>query len=61
MEQQELRSLGVWDEVATIELFTLEKAVAEGKWEPEALDRLKAFVSTEKRYTVTLNEERADE
>jgi hypothetical protein len=35
--------------------------VAEGKWEPEVLERLKAFVSTEKRYTVTLKKEHKDD
>jgi hypothetical protein len=35
----------------------LEKAVTEGKWGPEVLARIKAYVSTEKRYTVTLKEE----
>jgi hypothetical protein len=37
--------------------FALEKAVAEGKWGPEVLERLKAYLSIEKRYTVTLKEE----
>jgi hypothetical protein len=31
--------------------------VAEGKWGTEVLERIKAYVSTEKRYTVTLKEE----
>jgi hypothetical protein len=38
-------------------LIALEKAVAEEKWGPEVNERLKAYLSTEKRYTVTLKEE----
>jgi len=37
--------------------FALEKAVAERKWGPEVLERIKAYVTKEKRYTVTLREE----
>ena len=37
--------------------FALEKAVTEGKWGPEVLARIKAYVSTEKRYTATLKKE----
>jgi len=43
--------------VATLDPFALEKAVAEGKWGPEVLERLKVYLSPEKRYTVTLKEE----
>jgi len=55
--ERELRAAGVWDEVAMLDPFALEKAVTEGKWGPEVNEQLKAFVSTEKRYTVTLKEE----
>ena len=55
--EQELRALGLWNEVAMLDPFALEKAVAEGKWEPAVLNRIKAYVSTEKRFTVTLKEE----
>jgi RecB family exonuclease len=55
--ERELRAAGVWDEVAALDPFALEKAVAEKKWGPEVLERLKAYVATEKRYTVTLKEE----
>ncbi len=55
--ERELRAAGVWDEVAALDTFALEKAVAEGKWAGDVLERVKAFVSTEKRYTVTLKEE----
>ena len=48
---------GVWDEVAALDPFALEKALAEGKWGPDVLERIKVYVSTEKRYTVTLKEE----
>jgi len=54
--EKELRALGVWDEVAMLDPFTLEKAVAEGKWEGEVLERIRTYVRTEKRYTVTLKE-----
>jgi len=50
--EQELRALGVWDEVAVLDPFALEKAVAEGKWAGDVLERIKAYVSIEKRYTV---------
>jgi len=55
--ERELRTAGVWDEVATLDASALEKAVAEGKWGPEIVKRLKAYISTEKRYTVTLRNE----
>jgi hypothetical protein len=55
--EAELRRLGVWEEVAEIDPFALEKAMAEKKWGPEVLERIKAHISTEKRYTVTLKEE----
>jgi hypothetical protein len=53
----QLRAAGVWDEVAALDPFALEKAFAEKKWAPEVLERLRAYLSTEKRYTVTLKEE----
>ena len=53
----ELRAAGVWDEVAMLDAPALEKAVAEGRWAGDILDRIKAYVSTEKRYTVTLKED----
>jgi hypothetical protein len=40
--------------------FALSKAVAERKWGPEVNERLKAYVSTEKRYTLTIKEENKD-
>ncbi|MBE3042283.1 PD-(D/E)XK nuclease family protein [Candidatus Bathyarchaeota archaeon] len=55
--ERELRAAGIWDEVATLDTNALEKAVAEKKWAPEVLERIKAYISTEKRYTVTLKEE----
>jgi ATP-dependent helicase/DNAse subunit B len=33
------------------------KAVAEGRWAGDILERVRAYVSTEKRYAVTLKEE----
>ena len=53
----ELRALGIWDDVATLDAYALEKAVGEGKWGPEAVDRIKAYLGAEKRYTVTLKED----
>lgn len=55
--EQELRALGVWDEVAMLDPYALEKAVAEGKWPGPVLERIRAYVKTEKRYTVSLKEE----
>jgi hypothetical protein len=55
--ERELRAAGVWAEVAALDPFALEKAMAEGKWAPEIRERIKAYISTEKRYTVTLKEE----
>jgi putative RecB family exonuclease len=52
-----LRAAGVWEEISTLDPPALEKAVSEGRWPPEVLDRVKAYISTEKRYTVTLKEE----
>jgi hypothetical protein len=52
-----LRAAGVWDEVSTLDASALEKAMTEGKWAPEVLERLKAYITKEKRYTVTLKEE----
>ena len=55
--EKALRTAGVWDEVAALDPFALEKAVSEGKWAGDVLERIKACVSIEKRYTVTLKEE----
>ena len=55
--ERELRAAGIWDEVAALDSSALEKAVAEGKWGPEVLERIKAYISTEKRYMVTLKED----
>ena len=57
----ELRKLGVWDEVADLDTKALEKAMLEGKWGADVLDALKAHISTEKRYKVTLKEEDGDD
>ncbi len=53
----ELRALGVWDEVAALDPYALERAVSEGKWSGEVLERVKAFVKLETRYTVTMKDE----
>jgi putative RecB family exonuclease len=55
--ERELRTLGVWDEVAALDTFALEKAVAERKWGEPVLTRVKSYLGFEKRYTVTLKEE----
>jgi hypothetical protein len=46
--------------VEAFDPFALEKTVAEVKWGPEVLERLRAYLSTEKRYTVTFKEETKD-
>jgi len=58
--ESELKALGVWDEVATIDTAALEKAVKEGRWSAEVLARIKAYISTEKRYSVRLKEEKEE-
>jgi hypothetical protein len=55
--ERDLRAAGVWDEVATLDASALEKAVAEGRWAGAVLERIKAYITTEKRYTVTLKED----
>ncbi len=55
--EKELRAAGVWDEVSTLDASALERAVAEGKWADDVLARIKDYIITEKRYTVTLREE----
>jgi putative RecB family exonuclease len=55
--EKELREAGVWGHVATLDEAALEKAVAEGRFAPVVLERLKSYLSTEKRYTVTLKED----
>jgi putative RecB family exonuclease len=55
--EKELRALGVWDEVSTLDPSAIEKFVAEGRFAPDVFERLKAYLSTEKRYTVTLKED----
>jgi putative RecB family exonuclease len=54
--EQELRSAGVWDEVSTLDASALERAVAEERWTGDVLERIKAYVSTEKRWIVTIKE-----
>lgn len=55
--ERELRELGVWNEVAMLDIHTLEDAVETKKWPPETLERVMAYAKLEKRYTVTLKEE----
>ncbi len=54
--EAELRRLGVWEEVAALDPYALEDAVTAGKWGPEAVAALEAWLKTEKRWTVTLSE-----
>jgi len=54
--EEELRERGVWDEVAALDPFALEDAVAAGKWSAEILEKIRAYVSVEKRYTLTLSD-----
>jgi hypothetical protein len=56
----ELKALGVWDEVVMLDPYALDKAVAEGKWSGEILERVNALVKLEKRYTVTVKDESSD-
>jgi RecB family exonuclease len=55
--ERELRAAGVWDEVSTLDAAALEKAIGEGKWPAETLERIRAYLSTEKRYQVILSED----
>jgi putative RecB family exonuclease len=52
--EAKLRDLGVWDEVAALDPYALEEVVMTGKWAPDVLDALKAYLKTEKRYALTL-------
>ncbi|MBN2199117.1 MAG: PD-(D/E)XK nuclease family protein [Candidatus Aminicenantes bacterium] len=54
--EKELRELGVWDEVSTLDPYALERALAEGRWAGETLERVRSYVAAEKRWTVTLRE-----
>jgi len=54
--ERELRELGVWDEVAALDTFALERALAEDRWNGETLERVKSFGTFVKRWTVTLRE-----
>ena len=54
--ERELKAAGVWDEVSTLDPSALERAVAEERWTGAILDRIKAYISIEKRWTVTLKE-----
>lgn len=54
--ERALRELGIWDEVATLDTFVLERALAEGRWSGETLERVKAYLTFVKRWKVTLRE-----
>ena len=54
--EAKLRELCVWDEVAALDIYALEDAVLAGKWGEKVVEILKAYISLEKRYTVTLKE-----
>ena len=54
--ERELRLAGVWDEVATLDTSALEKAVTEGRWTGDLLERIKDYIRAERRYTVSLSE-----
>jgi len=55
--ERELRALGVWDEVAALDTSAFEKAVGEGKWPIDVVERIEAYFGKEKRYTVTVKED----
>lgn len=55
--EKALRSAGVWDEVATLDVPALERTIADGRWPADILERIKGFLASEKRYTVTLKED----
>jgi putative RecB family exonuclease len=54
--EAKLRDLRVWEEVAALDTYALEDAVLAGTWGEEVVEVLKAFISLEKRWTVTLKE-----
>jgi putative RecB family exonuclease len=54
--EAELRDLQVWDDVAALDPYALEDAMLTGKWGEKVIDAIKAYVSLEKRYTVTLKD-----
>ena len=54
--EAKLRDLCVWDEVAALDIHALEDAVLAGKWGEKVVEAVKAYLSFEKRYTVTLKE-----
>ncbi len=55
--ERELKATGVWDEVSTLDPPALEKAMTEGRWTGEMVDRIQAFLRMEKRWTVTLKDD----
>jgi len=51
-----LREAGCWDEVAALDPFALAKAVNEKKWEAVLLERIKPYLTIEKKYFLTLSQ-----
>jgi putative RecB family exonuclease len=59
--ESELRAAGVWDKLSTLDPKSFEKALEAGEWGAEIAERIRRYVSTEKRWTVRLRDESPDE
>jgi putative RecB family exonuclease len=51
-----LREAGRWDEVAALDSFAVARAFHEKKWDASLLERVKAYLTLEQKYSLTLSQ-----
>jgi hypothetical protein len=57
MAEYSISQIGTFEECALQYRLIYVKAWAEGRWAGDVLEHIKGYVSTEKRYAVTLKED----
>lgn len=50
-----LREVNKWDEVSDLNIYAMEKAVNESKWDKKIVDRIKKFLTIETKRSVSLS------
>ncbi len=59
--EDELKALDKWDEISTVDTNAIEKVVNEERWDKKMIDKIRKFLSIEKRKSVYLSKIREEE
>lgn len=59
--EDELKALEKWDEISTVDTNAIEKVVNEERWDKKVIDKIRKFLSIEKRKSVYLSKLRKEE